>query len=98
GETEVEIAECADDRDGADGEPALERLGLVLELAERAVDLFHLALDPFAPALVLGPQETLVARQQGGIEQAIGHRLEAQRHPALATFAREQLAALVTAV
>src|SRR5258708_29318029 len=72
GEAEVEIAERTGDRDRAQGRLALERLGLGLELVEHAVDLLHLALAPVGPALVLGPERRLVARQNGGIEQAVG--------------------------
>src|SRR5476651_1243430 len=97
-EAEVEIAERADHRDGADRGLALERLGLGLELDQHAIDLLDLALAPVGPALVLGPQEALVARQQRGIEQAVGHRLLAQRHPAVAALAWEELAALVLGI
>src|SRR5258708_27816469 len=95
---EVEIAQRATDRDRAQGRLALERLGLGLELVEHAVDLLDLALGPVGPALVLGPEEALVARQQRRIEQAVAHPLQAQRHPALAALARQELAALMLAV
>src|SRR5581483_3086685 len=97
-ETVVEVTECADHRDRADRELALQRLGLRLELVEAAVDLLHLALDPVAPALVLRPQEGLVAGQDRGIEQTVGHGLKAQCYPAIAALARQQPTALVLAV
>src|SRR5260370_34405853 len=98
GEAEVEIAERTGDRDRAQRRLALERLDLGFELAEHAVDLLDLALAPVGPALVLGPECRLVARQQRGIEQPVGHRLVAQRHPAFAALAPQELAALVLAV
>src|SRR5579871_793122 len=87
-EAEVEVAKRTGDRDGAECRLALQRLGLGLELTERAFDLLHLALSPVGPALVLGTQRVLVARQDRGIQQAVGHRLQPERHPAIAALAR----------
>src|SRR5260370_7858158 len=98
GEAEVEIAQRTGHRDRAQRRLALERLDLGFELAEHAVDLLDLALAPVGPALVLRPECRLVARQQRGIEQPVGHRLVAQRHPALAALARQELAPLLLAV
>src|SRR5580704_3561888 len=83
----------AGDRDGADCGLALQRFGLGLELGEHALDLLGLAPDPVRPALVLGPERALVARQDRGIEEPVGHRLQPERHPALAALARQELAA-----
>src|SRR5207248_8733472 len=87
GEAKVEVAERTGDRDGAQGWLTLERLGLGLELVEHAVDFLHLALAPVAPALVVGAQRALVARQDRRIHEAVGHRLLAERHPAIAALA-----------
>src|SRR5437879_5453831 len=64
GKAKIEVTQRAGDRHAADSELALERLGLGLELGQRAVDFLHLAVAPVGPALVLGPQIILIARQQ----------------------------------
>src|SRR5690349_9364198 len=67
-EAEVEIAQRAGHRNGADGGLALQSLGLGLELAQHALDLLHLALAPVGPASFLRAQEAFVAGEQSGIE------------------------------
>ena len=49
-------------------------------------------------ALVLGPERALIARQDRGIEEPVGHRLKPERHPSLTALARNELAASVLAV
>src|SRR6185437_15093579 len=97
-EAEVEIAQRAGDRDGADRGFAFQRVGLGLELGEHVLDLLGLALSPVGPALVLGPGRALIARQDRGIEEPVGHRLKPERHPSLTALARNELAASVLAV
>jgi hypothetical protein len=46
----------------------------------------------------LRPESALVARQDRGIEEAVGHRLKPESHPPLAALARKELATSVLAV
>ena len=85
-EAEVEIAQRGDEPDLPDVERRRQTLRLALERVQRVVDLRVLSGQPLRPAQRLRTQRGLVAREDGGVHDAVGQRMAPQRLPA--RFAR----------
>ena len=88
----VEIPESAGQGDGAEIDAVAETGGARFEFGEPARDLGELAGDPVGPAQSFRPHRRLVARENGGVADAIGKRLLHQRAPARRTRARQEVA------